>query len=73
MNPDIQIKANPNTKRYSLRELSGTKLVTAIIKIIKLMIQINGAKIQKSFFIGMFGLKSCFIDNYNQNCQPRNI
>jgi hypothetical protein len=59
MNPDIQTKANPNAKRYSLRELSGTKLVTAIIKIIKLLIQINNAKIQKSFFKCILGLKSC--------------
>jgi hypothetical protein len=63
MNPVIHMNPIPIIKRYSLRELSGTKLVNAIIKIIKQAIQITGAKIQKSFVIGInISLKSCFID-----------
>jgi hypothetical protein len=49
MNPDIQIKANPISNLYSLIGLSGMKLVNAIIKRIRLVIQITEAKIQKIF------------------------
>jgi hypothetical protein len=53
MNPDIHMNPIPIIKRYSLSELSGIKLVNAIIKRIKQAIQVTGAKIQKSFVIGI--------------------
>jgi hypothetical protein len=51
MKPETHIKPNPITRRYSFSELSGKRFVNAIKRRNTLMIQINGAMTQNSFFI----------------------
>jgi hypothetical protein len=49
MNPDTQRNPSPIIRLYCFKGLFGTILVKAIIRSIRLIVQIRGAEIQKIF------------------------